>query len=335
MDGERISDFTAIILTLIFFILFVIPFDLIIFLIKKMIYYCFKEPSNMIQNHYPSSNINQSEQYKLEKSTNNIEHLPSGNLRNSEQMESKNEDLKNIYNIQKEQLYNSLANILKKYAELKETKNKENISKQTSKIEDINIESEKPTNISETKSTEINKISIESFARPKYFDLERFARECNEYLRKQDMEERYENQENASKKQNIIDLDILKNTSITNKEYDSMDGHQFEYFCADILRKNGFERVAVTQGSGDQGIDIIAFKDGIKYGVQCKCYSSDIGNKAVQEAFSGKAFYNCHVGVVLTNRYFTAPAKELAEKNGILLWDRNKLNEMIGKEDNT
>ena len=108
-----------------------------------------------------------------------------------------------------------------------------------------------------------------------------------------------------------------------------MEGHQFEYFCADVLRKKGFENVEVTQGSGDQGIDIIAFKEGIKYGIQCKCYSDDIGNKAVQEVFSGKTFYNCHVGVVLTNRYFTTSAKELAEKNGVLLWDRDKLNEFV------
>ena len=39
--------------------------------------------------------------------------------------------------------------------------------------------------------------------------------------------------------------------------------------------------------------------------------------------------YNCHVGVVMTNNYFTAGAKQLAEKNGILLWDRDKLQQMI------
>lgn len=115
-------------------------------------------------------------------------------------------------------------------------------------------------------------------------------------------------------------------------EYDYMEGHDFEYFCADILKKNGFTNVEVTQGSGDQGIDIIAFKDDVKYGIQCKCYSSDIGNKAVQEAFSGKAFYGCHVAVVLTNRFFTASAKELSKKNGVLLWDRNRLEEMIKNE---
>ena len=38
---------------------------------------------------------------------------------------------------------------------------------------------------------------------------------------------------------------------------------------------------------------------------------------------------DCHVAVVLTNNTFTTSAKELAEKNNILLWDGNKLNELI------
>lgn len=127
--------------------------------------------------------------------------------------------------------------------------------------------------------------------------------------------------------------DVINNMPIlsydSSKAYDDMEGHEFEYFCADILRKNGFTDVDVTKGSGDQGIDILAFKDGVKYGIQCKCYSNDVGNKAVQEAFSGKTFYNCHVAAVLTNRYFTRSAQELSESNGVLLWDRNWLNKMI------
>ena len=117
--------------------------------------------------------------------------------------------------------------------------------------------------------------------------------------------------------------------SILSMDYDNMEGHKFEYFCADLLRKNGYTNVEVTKASGDQGIDIIAYKDGLKYGIQCKCYSSDIGNKSVQEAFSGKTFYNCHVAAVLTNRFFTQSAKELAKANLVLLWDRNQLNEFI------
>lgn len=115
---------------------------------------------------------------------------------------------------------------------------------------------------------------------------------------------------------------------------DQIDGHTFEAFCADVLRKNGFEEVVVTQGSGDQGIDILAWRDGIKYGIQCKCYSSEVGNKAVQEAFAGKTYYQCHVGIVLTNSYFTRSAKELARTNSIVLWDRDKLLSMINVENN-
>ncbi len=124
---------------------------------------------------------------------------------------------------------------------------------------------------------------------------------------------------------------ILDSSALNAREFDDMEGHAFEYFCADLLSKNGYSDIEVTKGSGDQGIDIIAHKDGIKYGIQCKCYSSDIGNKAVQEAFSGKAFYGCHVAAVITNRYFTPSAKALAEKNGVLLWNRDRLKELISQ----
>lgn len=113
------------------------------------------------------------------------------------------------------------------------------------------------------------------------------------------------------------------------EDIDAMDGHLFEYYCADVLRKNGYTQVAVTKGSGDQGVDIIAVKDSIRYAIQCKNYASPLGNKPVQEVTAGKFFYNCHVGVVMTNSTFTTGAQELAQATGVLLWDRNKLIEFI------
>lgn len=115
---------------------------------------------------------------------------------------------------------------------------------------------------------------------------------------------------------------------------DFMGGHSFEYWCADLLRKNGFTSVEVTKGSGDQGVDVLAEKGGIKYAVQCKCYSSDLGNTPVQEVNAGKTIYHCQIGVVMTNRYFTQGAKDAAEATGVLLWDRDKLQEMIEKAGN-
>lgn len=125
-------------------------------------------------------------------------------------------------------------------------------------------------------------------------------------------------------------LQVYEKIAGTIFEVDGMEGHEFEHWCADLLRKSGFTDVEVTKGSGDQGVDVIAVKDGIHYAIQCKCYSSDLGNKPVQEVHAGKVMYKCQVGVVMTNRHFTAGAKELADATGVLLWDRDKLEEMLG-----
>ena len=113
---------------------------------------------------------------------------------------------------------------------------------------------------------------------------------------------------------------------------DEMEGHEFEYFCADVLRRNGFIEVEVTKGSGDYGIDILAEKDGVTYAVQCKCYSDPVGVKAMQEAYAGRDYYDRMVGAVLTNQYFTTPAVEAAKKLKILLWDRGYLESMMEEE---
>lgn len=108
-----------------------------------------------------------------------------------------------------------------------------------------------------------------------------------------------------------------------------MDGWKFEIFCADILRKNGYRNVRVTSGSGDQGVDVLAERDGIKYAVQCKRFAQPVSNKAIQEVYAGMKYYNCHVGIVMTNNYFTQSAKQLASANGIILWDRDYLMRFI------
>ncbi|WMC94295.1 restriction endonuclease [Kineothrix sp. MB12-C1] len=110
---------------------------------------------------------------------------------------------------------------------------------------------------------------------------------------------------------------------------DEMEGHDFEQFCAELLQERGFVEVEVTKGSGDYGIDILAEKEGVTYAIQCKCYSTPVGVKAVQEAYAGRDYYDRMVGVVLTNQYFTSPAVEAAGKLKILLWDRGYLDSMM------
>lgn len=104
---------------------------------------------------------------------------------------------------------------------------------------------------------------------------------------------------------------------------DTMEGLEFEYYCADLLAANGFIEVEVTKSSGDYGIDILAEKDGVTYAIQCKRYTGLVGVKAVQEAYAGRDFYDRMVGAVMTNQYFTKSAAQAARKLKILMWDRD------------
>lgn len=96
------------------------------------------------------------------------------------------------------------------------------------------------------------------------------------------------------------------------------DGHAFEQWVAGRLEMHGW-RADVTAGSGDQGIDIIARRDGRKVGIQCKRYGGPVGNKAVQEAFSGRAFHRVDMAVVITTGHYTQSARDLSRRTGVHL----------------
>ena len=139
-----------------------------------------------------------------------------------------------------------------------------------------------------------------------------------------------------------IDLEKLfikdhadENSSSINEIDNRMTGTDFEKFCGSLLSKNGFTNITVTQSSNDYGADVVAVKDGIKYAIQCKKYSSPVGISAIQEVIASKTIYNCHVACVLTNNTFTPAAEELANKALVLLWDRTKLKELMKSADLT
>ena len=108
-----------------------------------------------------------------------------------------------------------------------------------------------------------------------------------------------------------------------------LDGPEFEAYVALVLEDNGFKHVALTKGSGDQGVDILAERNGKTYAIQCKNYEGAVGNFAVQEAYTGAQFYGCDAAAVICPGEFTRGAKELAQSTGVLLWDGKKLSHMM------
>jgi len=92
----------------------------------------------------------------------------------------------------------------------------------------------------------------------------------------------------------------------------------FENHCATLLRTAGWS-AALTPHTGDQGADIIARRGEISLVVQCKLYNSPVGNSAVQEAIAARAFYGATHAAVVSNQPYTASARELANRAGVIL----------------
>jgi restriction endonuclease Mrr len=99
---------------------------------------------------------------------------------------------------------------------------------------------------------------------------------------------------------------------------DNLTGVEFENFCRMRLERNGWH-VTSTKASGDQGVDLIAKKDMITVAIQCKKYTGTVGNKAVQEVYSGAKHYCIKIPIVVTNSTYTKSATELAKTTGVML----------------
>lgn len=104
----------------------------------------------------------------------------------------------------------------------------------------------------------------------------------------------------------------------THKTISNMTGVDYELLCIDYFIKNGWKAFP-TEISGDQGADIIATKNGVKLVCQCKRFKGSVGNKAVQEVFAAKGFYEADVAIVLTNSYYTNSAQNLANQVNVKL----------------
>jgi len=128
---------------------------------------------------------------------------------------------------------------------------------------------------------------------------------------------------------------LLKNISIN--DVDALKGVEFEQFVSNLLAYSGFSTF-LTSATGDNGIDVIAKSKRYSIGIQTKLYyNHSVGNKAIQEVYSGKNYYNMHYAIVITNSQFSAQAKDVAIKLKVGLIDRGGLIKMLSgsrKENN-
>lgn len=114
----------------------------------------------------------------------------------------------------------------------------------------------------------------------------------------------------------------LKKSGILN--VDEMTGREFEEYLRVLFREKGYQ-VQLTSTTGDFGADLIMSTKNKKIVVQAKRYKKNVGLKAVQEISTAKNHFNADDCWVVTNSYYTEPAKKLAASNRVRLVDRELL----------
>lgn len=113
------------------------------------------------------------------------------------------------------------------------------------------------------------------------------------------------------------------------KNVDTMGSLQFERYVAMLLRSNGYHNVSLTE-KYDLGVDVIAEKDGVRWGVQVKHYSGLVKASAVRQVVTGLRLYGCDRAMVVTNSTYSATARKLAAGNDCKLVDRKGLASLTG-----
>jgi restriction system protein len=111
-------------------------------------------------------------------------------------------------------------------------------------------------------------------------------------------------------------------------DIDLMSGVEFEGYVAALLQSRGY-RTKLTRTSGDMGVDIIARKVSERIAVQVKRHTHPLDRSAVSDAVAGMKFYRCTSAMVVTNSYFRPGAIQLAQANGCVLVNRDRLAEWI------
>jgi HJR/Mrr/RecB family endonuclease len=114
----------------------------------------------------------------------------------------------------------------------------------------------------------------------------------------------------------IVVVEVLKRlfNFHTYSSDNEKSGLQYEHYVAKKLSHMGYESVRLTE-KYDLGVDIIANKDGVNWGIQVKYSNGIVSANAVRQAVRALNHYGCDKSMVITNASFSYPAIMLALSN--------------------
>src|SRR4051794_31517435 len=103
---------------------------------------------------------------------------------------------------------------------------------------------------------------------------------------------------------------------------------EFEQLMVFYFRRRGYT-VEPAPASGERGADLLITASDRHIAVRLKRQDVPVGNRAVQEVLSGRAFYGAYEAWVITNNTFTRAAYDEARVAGVRLIDGNELVEWL------
>ncbi|MBI4826151.1 MAG: restriction endonuclease [Nitrospirae bacterium] len=107
-------------------------------------------------------------------------------------------------------------------------------------------------------------------------------------------------------------------------DIDSREIGDFISHLNDIVVRLGYI-IEWVNHNNDHEVNMLIVKNGVKVLFRAVRNQGKIGWKPIQESLDAMRFHECHELIMVTNKYFTFRAREFAEENGVVLWDRDKL----------
>lgn len=151
----------------------------------------------------------------------------------------------------------------------------------------------------------------------------------------------------ASKYIIYCDEKLYKNTNYSKKnilkelsyKIDNMDGFEFEEFCYNVFKANGY-KAKLTPKTNDGGKDIILKKDNQTIYVECKHYSEEnkITVNLIHKLISACTLDDIKYGIFITTSSYTKSAIDIKDKSRYInldLWYKDDILELCNNIDSS
>lgn len=115
--------------------------------------------------------------------------------------------------------------------------------------------------------------------------------------------------------------------------FSKMTGYEFEDFIEKLFKKMRY-RVRNIKHSGDEGVDLMAYKGRERISIQTKRWKNGLArSREVQIVLGTLVSKKATRSIIITTSRFTRQAVKLAKRNSskIELWDKEKLHKMVRK----